>query len=220
MRIYLFLLLLCACALSHTTRAEDTPVVLVHGDSLSAGYGIEVSEGWVALLADKLKQRPHSWRVINSSVSGETTSGGKTRLPELLSTHQPDLVIIELGGNDGLQGQPLPLIKTNLTEMINAARAARAQVVLVGIEIPPNYGARYARGFAQLFPTVAAESNTPLVPFLLDKVAVVPALMQRDGIHPTAAAQPQLLDNVWPALEPIIDTLENSFAASSLSELP
>jgi acyl-CoA thioesterase-1 len=177
---------------------------LVFGDSISAAYGIQRDQGWVARLAERLAAGDPAWRVVNASVSGETTGGGLARLPDALAAHQPDVVVIELGGNDGLRGYPLPRIRDNLEKMVTLARDAGSAVLLVGMQIPPNYGPPYTQGFAALFREVAASHSVPLVPFLLEQVALTPALMQDDGIHPTAAAQPMLLDTVWPHLEPLL----------------
>ena len=182
---------------------EDAPVILVLGDSLSAGYGIDVNAGWVALLQQRLDGNyPH--RVINASVSGETAGGGLARLPALLQQHQPALVIVELGGNDGLRGHPINIMQQQLKEIIEKAQAAKAKVLLLGMQIPPNYGQRYTQRFHQAYAQLAEEYELPYVPFFLEGVAVNAELMQRDGIHPTAQAQPQMLDNVWLTLEPLI----------------
>lgn len=182
---------------------EDAPVILVLGDSLSAGYGIDVNAGWVALLQQRLDGNyPH--RVINASVSGETAGGGLARLPALLQQHQPELVILELGGNDGLRGHPINIMQQQLKEIIEKAQAAEAKVLLLGMQIPPNYGQRYTQRFHQAYAQLAEEYELPYVPFFLEGVAVNAELMQRDGIHPTAQAQPQMLDNVWLTLEPLI----------------
>lgn len=176
--------------------------VLVFGDSISAAYGLKTEEGWVTLLQQKLdKQAPRQHKVVNGSVSGETTSGGKARLPALLKTHKPQVVVLELGGNDGLRGQPPRLMADNLRQMIAASRAAGATVVLLGMKIPPNYGASYTRAFEQVFTEVSQSEKVALYPFFLEGVAGVDKLMQADGIHPTAAAQARLLDNVWPLIQ-------------------
>lgn len=186
--------------------AADTPRLLVLGDSLSAAYGIEVQQGWVSLLEQRVAAKyPH--KVINASVSGETTGGGLARLPALLEQHKPELVIVELGGNDGLRGYPLNVMQQQLVDIIKKSRAAGATVVLVGMQIPPNYGPRYTNRFRDIYKELAEKFELPLVEFLLDGVATDTALMQRDGIHPTAAAQEKILDNVWPVLQPL---LENS----------
>lgn len=182
--------------------AEAQPRLLVLGDSLSAAYGIEANQGWVALLERRLEGRAE---VINASISGETSGGGAARLPELLGQHAPDIVLLELGGNDGLRGLPPRQLEANLTRMIEASQAAAAEVLLLGIDIPPNYGQAYRDAFTGVFHRLADDHDLPLVPFLLEGVALNGALMQADGIHPNAEAQPLILDNVWPALEPLLE---------------
>ena len=177
-----------------------TPHILVLGDSLSAGYGIALEEGWVALFEQQLRSQ-RDIRLTNASVSGETSSGGLTRLPKLLARHQPTVVILELGGNDGLQGQPLKLLRANLQAMIDLCLAANAKVILAGMQIPPNYGARYANQFKALYPELAAKNQVLLIPFLLEGVAGHPHLIQQDGIHPTAEAQPIIAGNVLGIIE-------------------
>ncbi len=178
--------------------------VMVFGDSLSAAYGLATSQGWVSLLGERIDREKLAWRVVNASVSGETTAGGLRRLPEDLKRHRPALVVIALGANDGLRGQPVAAARANLEEMIRLARAARAEPVLVGLMIPPNYGIDYAREFRELYPQLAKKARVALVPFLLDGIAQQRDLFQADQLHPTAAAQPLILDNVWPALEPLL----------------
>lgn len=198
------MLLAFACASVAHSAPTAPRTILVLGDSLSAGYGIKVEEGWVTLLTQRLKTRGYGYRVVNASVSGETTSGGATRLPRALALHKPDIVILELGGNDGLRGLPLATSRANLVKMIEASQRAGAQVLMVGMLIPPNYGPRYSKDFQQMFPDLAAKYRLPLVPFFLNFVALDPALMQPDGIHPNARGQPQLLENLWPKLEPML----------------
>jgi acyl-CoA thioesterase-1 len=178
--------------------------VVVLGDSLSAGYGLKVQEGWVTLLSQRLASEGYGYKVVNASVSGETTQGGLARLPRVLDLHKPAIVIIELGGNDGLRGLPLATSRENLRRSIELARNARARVVLVGMLIPPNYGKRYAEEFRDMFTTLAAKYSLALVPFLLDGVALQPDLMQDDGLHASAKGQPRMLDNVWPKLKPLL----------------
>ena len=178
--------------------------VMVFGDSLSAAYGLSTSQGWVSLLGERIDREKLAWRVVNASVSGETTAGGLRRLPEDLKRHRPALVVIALGANDGLRGQPVAAARANLEEMIRLARAARAEPVLVGLMIPPNYGIDYAREFRELYPQLAKKARVALVPFLLDGIAQRRDLFQGDQLHPTAAAQPLILDNVWPALAPLL----------------
>lgn len=179
-------------------RAE---VWLVVGDSISAAFGLDTTQGWVALLQKRLDQQGKSIRVVNASISGDTSAGGLARLPVLLAEHRPALVMIELGGNDGLRGTPLAQLQQNLANMIAASKSSGAQVLLLGMRLPPNYGKRYTEGFAGVYEQLAAAHQVPLLPFFLEGVGGVPGLMQADGIHPTAAAQPRLLDNIWPLLE-------------------
>ena len=178
--------------------------VLVVGDSISAALGLDTRRGWVALLQERLREGGFEHKVVNASISGDTSSGGLARLPALLSQHQPQLVIIELGGNDGLRGQPPAQLQQNLARMVDASTTSGAKVLLLGMRLPPNYGQRYTQAFAQVFSDVAADKQVPLVPFLLEGVGGVPGMMQADGIHPAVAAQPQMLQNVWPALEPLL----------------
>ena len=177
--------------------------ILVLGDSLSAGYGILVEEGWVHLLQHELQVKEGA-QVINASVSGETSSGGRTRLPALLREHQPSILIIELGGNDGLRGQPLKLLDENLQAMIVAGKQAGAQVLLIGMQITGNYGARYTREFKEIYPRVSEKNKLVLVPFLLEGVATKPGWMQEDRIHPKAVAQATVMNNVLPVLLPML----------------
>jgi len=180
-------------------------VIVVVGDSLSAEYGLARGSGWVALLERRLAQDRVAATVVNASISGDTTSGGRSRLPALLQRHRPSHVVIELGGNDALRGLPLAMTRDNLAAMVRGARAAGAQVMLLGMQMPPNYGARYGQDFASLFATVAQAEGAALVPFLLAGVADSPRaeqLFQPDRIHPTAQAQPLMLANVWPVLKP------------------
>lgn len=175
--------------------------ILVFGDSISAAYGLETGEGWVQLLQQKLdKTAPGKHQVFNGSLSGETTSGGVRRLPALLRKHNPDIVVIELGGNDGLRGQPPALMENNLKQMIADSRKAGATVILLGMKIPPNYGKAYTQAFEKVFAEVANDAAVPLLPFFLEGVGGNPFLMQRDGIHPSAKAQTRLLENAWPLI--------------------
>ena len=202
---------LCLMALQAGAAQADTgrKTVLVVGDSLSAEYGLARGSGWVALLEQRLAEQKLNVGVVvvNASISGDTTSGGRSRLPELLARHRPTHVILELGGNDALRGLPLSLTQGNLSEMARAARAAGAKVLLVGMQVPPNYGRKYADDFAALFASVAKAEGAALVPFLLKGVADGPqaeALFQADRIHPNAQAQATMLDNVWLALKPLL----------------
>lgn len=181
----------------------ESPVLLVLGDSLSAAYGMDAEAGWVGLLQARLDADGRRFQVVNASVSGETTAGGLSRLPGLLASHRPRVLIIALGANDGLRGFPLKTLSTNLTRMIELGRAAGARVLLAGLRLPPNYGAAYTEGFQAVFREVAVAEQVPLVPLLLAGVEGF-ELMQADGIHPSAAAQPRILDTVWPHLEPLL----------------
>jgi acyl-CoA thioesterase I len=191
-----------ATAAPGTPRPE--PVVLVFGDSLSAGYGVAVEKSWVSLLANRMQSEGYGFRVVNASVSGETTTGGLARLPHALAMHSPSIVIVELGANDGLRGLPLDTTRTNLEAMLSLAGRDKRTVVLLGMRMPPNYGERYTQGFAAIFPDLARAHHFALVPFLLAGVAEQPALMQADGMHPNERGQPVLLDNVWPVLKPLL----------------
>lgn len=179
--------------------------ILILGDSISAAYGLPLAQGWVAQLSARLaREAPGRHQVINASISGETASGGRRRLPGLLTSHRPEVVVIELGGNDALRGRPPAAIAADLRALIQSSRAAGAQVLLLGMRIPPNYGRAYSEAFAGLYPQLAQSERVALVPFLLAGVGGVPALMQADGIHPTVAAQPRLLANVWPQLKSLL----------------
>jgi acyl-CoA thioesterase-1 len=200
-RLFVLIVLGLACV----SASAETPVILVFGDSVSAGYGLtRVEQGWVALLQTRLKQQEYVYQVVNASVSGETTAGGVARLPRALTLHQPRIVILELGGNDGLRALPIAQMRTNLARMVDLATAAGAKVLLLGMRIPPNYGPDYTEQFRSSYSDLARGKKLPLVPFLLNDVALVPQLMQADGIHPNELGQPRLLDNVWPALEPLL----------------
>jgi len=178
--------------------------ILVFGDSLSAAYGIRPEQGWVALLTQRLQTQGYGYEVVNASVSGETSVGGLQRLPRALQIHQPGMVILEVGANDGLRGLPVAAAKENLTKMVQLSQAAGARVLLVGIRVPPNYGPRYTTEFADMYPEIAKQYHLPLVPFLLEKVALDPSLMQEDGMHPNARGEPLVLDTLWQGLEPLL----------------
>lgn len=180
------------------------PRLLVLGDSLSAAYGIPREQGWVALLQQRLADSGHPHRVVNASITGDTTGGGLTRLPAALQRHRPALVIIELGGNDGLRGFSLQQTRDNLAGMVELSRAAGAEVLLAGVRLPGNYGNAYRERFQQLFVEVSEQTGVPLVPFLLAGIAETRDAMLADGIHPGAAAQPRIVDNLWPALQPLL----------------
>ncbi|MBJ2348106.1 MULTISPECIES: arylesterase [Pseudomonas] len=178
--------------------------VLIVGDSISAAFGLDTRQGWVSLLEQRLKTEGFDDKVVNASISGDTSAGGLARLPALLSAHKPELVILELGGNDGLRGQPPTQLQQNLAAMIDSSRASGAKVLLLGMQLPPNYGRRYTDAFARVYSTLAEEKNVPLVPFFLKEIGGVPGMMQGDGLHPSVAAQGKLLENVWPTLKPLL----------------
>lgn len=186
-------------------QGSSPRTVLVVGDSLSAEYGIKRGTGWVPLLSARVSEQYPKFQVINASISGDTTSGGVARLPALLRQHAPAVVVLELGANDALRGLPLNMTEQNLRTMAQAARKADADVLIVGMQIPPNYGRDYAQRFAAVFNKVAKDENARLVPFLMEGIATNRAMFQADGIHPNEDAQPQLLDNVWPALRPLLN---------------
>ena len=198
------LLILLAMFVTVSAKAE-TPVILVFGDSISAGYGLaRVEQGWVALLQTRLKEQEYGYQVVNASVSGETTAGGLARLPRALMLHQPKIVILELGGNDGLRALPIEQMRANLVRMIDLSTAAGARVLLLGMRMPPNYGPDFTEQFRLCYSEVARAKKVPLVPFLLNDIALSPNLMQADGLHPDELGQPQLLANVWPSLKPML----------------
>jgi len=207
------LALLLALATPAARADQRSPAILVFGDSLSAGYGIHLEQGWVSLLARKISQLGYGFRVINASVSGETTAGGLGRLPHALELQQPRILILELGANDGLRSLPLADTRDNLDKMITLARSRGVTVLLLGMRMPPNYGERYTTGFQNMYTDLAQAHKLTLVPFLLDQVALNPSLTQPDGLHPTEQAQPLLLDNVWPRLEPLLRAAASPAAA-------
>jgi acyl-CoA thioesterase-1 len=184
---------------------QDTgPAIIVLGDSLSAAYGMEISESWPSLLQERLKGDGYAHRVFNSSITGDTTQSGRARLPRLLDKRQPDIVILELGGNDGLRGLPIEVTDKNLSSMIEQSQSAGAKVILAEMQIPPNYGRTYTQKFNSMYTVLTEQYGVTLLPFLLQDIALQPGLMQADGIHPTAQAQPQILDQVWVVLEPLL----------------
>jgi acyl-CoA thioesterase I len=201
----MYRILLLLFVLAAPTASAAQPVVLIVGDSLSAGYGLAIHENWPSLLQERLAEASYPHRVVNASISGDTTSGGLARLPRALERNAPSIVLIGLGGNDGLRAIPIPEFRRNLARMIQLSQAAGAKVVLAGVHIPPNYGPDYTSAFHGVYHELAQEYGTGLIPFILEDVALNPELMQDDGIHPTAAAQPVIVDNVWPALEPLLD---------------
>ena len=180
------------------------PVLLVVGDSISAGYGLPAGVGWVDLLAARLKERGYPQRVVNASISGDTTAGGRARLPALLKQHRPTVVVVELGGNDGLRGGDLRAARENLDAIVTAIQRAGARALIVGMRLPPNYGPVYTREFDALYRSVANAHKVPVLPYFFDGFGERNELFQQDRIHPTAAAQPLLLDNVWPVLAPLL----------------
>ena len=196
--------LAATAALALCLPAAAARTMLVFGDSLSAAYGLTTDQGWVSLLGTRTAREGLDWRIVNASVSGETTDGGLRRLPGDLKRHQPSVVVIALGANDALRGQPIAGIRDNLEKMIRLARQARAEPVLVGLMIPPNYGIEYAAQFRDLYPALAAKHRAPLVPFMLEGIAEKPDLFLPDQLHPSAAAQPIILDTIWKTLGPVL----------------
>jgi acyl-CoA thioesterase-1 len=200
-------LVLVLCLAGLPVQAAAPRPLLVLGDSLSAAHGIAQRDGWVALLEVRLAQQPAARPVVNASISGETTAGGSARIVAEVLRVRPAVVVIELGANDGLRGLPLATVRANLSAMLEQIEAAGARALLVGIELPVNYGPRYRDGLRTIYRDLATEFNVPLVPFLLEGVALDPALMQEDGLHPTAAGQPRVLENVWPVLQQTLAAL-------------
>jgi acyl-CoA thioesterase-1 len=197
-KLSILLLWLASCA------AHAAGGILIFGDSLSAGHGIAASQSWPALLQERLRAEKFPHAVINASISGETTAGGKSRLPAALKQHKPKILVLALGANDGLRGLPTDAARDNLVAMTRQAKAAGARVLLVGMQLPPNYGPDYTHAFNSMFAAVAKQEKTALLPFLLEPVALDDAAFQADRLHPTAAAQPKILDHVWPALKPLL----------------
>ncbi|BDU20415.1 arylesterase [Dyella sp. GSA-30] len=199
---FLSVLLLSLCI--GVAQAATPRTVLVLGDSLSAAHNIPVEAGWVHLLGDRLSNMETGWSVVNASISGETSLSGRNRLPALLAKYKPSVVVLELGANDGLRGLPLDALRANLAAMIDQSTAAKAKVLLLGIELPVNYGPQYRDGLRAIYSDLSAQKHTALVPFLLDGVALDPKLMQDDGLHPVAAGEPKVLDTVWKGLQPLL----------------
>ena len=197
MRILFSLLLL---SLTATAASTESPTIVIFGDSLSAGYGIEVDQSWAALLQSRLKEQGYEHQVVNASISGETTEGGATRIDAALQDFSPDLIILELGGNDGLRGFPAARIKDNLEKIVSRAKATGAAVVLLGIRIPSNYGPRYSAEFEGVFRQISADLDVEWIEFFMEGIALNDDLLQEDRIHPNALAQPMLLDNAWPII--------------------
>ena len=204
-----FILSLTLALINPVFAAEQPATILVMGDSLSAGYGLKPEESWVNLLRLRLQQQQLNYRVINASITGDTTQGGLARLPKALQREQPDIFILELGANDGLRGFDISLTHNNLNRMVEMAQAANAKVLLLGIQLPANYGRAYREKFRQIFSDVASKQQIAFVPFFLKGVAETRDLMQPDGIHPAAEAQPVILDNIWPELQPLVTGSEN-----------
>jgi acyl-CoA thioesterase-1 len=196
------LLALTVVCLPAAHGAEQTIVVV--GDSLSSGYGIAAEQSWVAMLEDRLQAEGYGYKIVNASIAGDTSAGGLSRLPRLLETHDPSLVVIELGGNDGLRGQPVATLRANLAKMIELSKESGADVVLAGIQLPPNYGTTYTRSLAAVYPELAERYGAPLIDFILEDVALNRELMQPDGIHPNAAGQKVVFANVWRVLGPLL----------------
>lgn len=186
------------------TKQTSSPTIVIFGDSLSAAYGIAQHDGWVALLQQRLTQKKYLYKVVNASISGETTSGGLSRFADMLTLQKPNIVVIALGGNDGLRGLSAVETSKNLDAMIGQAKTKKAKVLLLGMKIPPNYGLKYSRQFSDNYQHLAKKHNIKLVPFFLDGVAGNPDLIQADGLHPTAAAQAKILNNVWPTLDKML----------------
>jgi acyl-CoA thioesterase-1 len=184
--------------------AQAGPAIIVLGDSLSAAYGMEISQSWPSLLQERLTENGYSYRVFNSSITGDTTQGGLARLPRLLDKQQPGIVILELGGNDGMRGLPIEVTRQNLSTMIERSQSAGATVILAEMRIPPNYGRTYTEKFNSMYTVLTEQYDIALLPFLLQDIALEPDLMQADGIHPTARAQPLLLDQVWIIIQPLL----------------
>jgi len=188
-----------------STQSAAAKTLLVLGDSLSAAYNMQPQQGWVALMAERIALQHPAVKVVNASISGETTSGGLTRLPELLDRHQPDYIVLELAANDGLRGMPLQIIKKNLKQLIGLSKQVPAQVLILGVRLPTNYGPRYTEQFFRLFAELAQQQSISIVPFFMQGIALQSALMQADGLHPNARAQPFILENVWPAVNEMLE---------------
>jgi acyl-CoA thioesterase-1 len=191
-------------ALYCLAQSATAGTVLIVGDSISAGFGLDTRYGWASLLQTRLRQEGFDDKVVNASISGDTSAGGQARLPALLAAHKPAVVVLELGGNDGLRGQPPAQLRQNLASMVDQSRQAGAKVLLLGMQLPPNYGVRYTTAFAKVYEELAKDKQVALVPFFLEGVGGVPELMQADGIHPAQGAQQRLLENAWPVLKPLL----------------
>lgn len=200
--VFLLINLSLPYALAGENSQSEQQTILIMGDSISAGFGIDKAQGWVSLLESKLEPLATPYKIINASISGETTSGGANRIKPLLAKHNPSLVIIELGGNDGLRGSPIKMMKQNLSYMIKQSQNAGAEVLLLGMRIPPNYGQTYSDLFSRQYQQLALENNTLILPFLLNGIATQTGMMQADGIHPTTKAQPLMMEYVWSVIKP------------------
>ena len=200
------ILLLLLLVLPTTAPAR---IILIVGDSLSAAYGIPVEHGWVSLLQQRLDTGGYPYRIVNASISGDTTANARSRLPQALASHEPAVVVLELGGNDGLRGLSLTAMKSNLTAMIASAQEAGSRVLLIGMQLPPNYGPRYTERFQSIYHELAGERNLALLPSLVDGIGTKQNLMQEDGIHPNAVAQPLIVDRVWKELVPLLDQADH-----------
>lgn len=203
-KLFLLSLLSFSFVASATALTKETPKILVYGDSLSAAYGLPQPQGWVSLLKKKLSAQGYHYTVINASISGETTSGGLTRLAITLANTKPSIIILELGANDGLRGLPLNEMKNNLSVMIDQCNKAKVRVLLVGMQIPPNYGPKYTDTFRQTYRELSQQHTVSLVPFMLENIAAKPHLIQNDGLHPNALGQPLILNNIWPTLSTLL----------------
>jgi len=195
--------------------AASAQIILIVGDSLSAAYGIPVERGWVSLLQQRLDSEGYPYRIVNASISGDTTANARARLTPALASHEPAVVLLEVGGNDGLRGLSLKEMKSNLAAMISSAREVGAQVMLVGVQLPPNYGPRYTERFQAIYHELARERDLTLLPSLVDGIGTAWNLMQSDGIHPNVAAQPLIVDRVWKELEPLLDQRSNPASSSN-----
>lgn len=203
--MFMFARILSFCVLVAVPSFATAATILVFGDSLSAAYGLPQDHGWASLLEKRLNEERYGYRVANASVSGETTTGGASRIENTLQTHRPDIVVIELGANDGLRGQSLDLMRRNLERMIDASRRAKAEVLLVGMRLPPNYGTAYTQKFQQTYAELARTKKIAFVPFLFEGFAENGRYFQGDGVHPTSEAQALMLDTVWKGLRPLLN---------------
>ncbi len=209
----ILVLSLITTALPYHSMAAEMPTILIYGDSLSAGFGLLQGEEWPALMHEQAQQEGAHFKLVNASISGETTSGGLSRLPAILNKHQPDFMVLELGANDGLRGQSLKEMRSNLSAMITLSQKNNASVLLIGMKIPPNYGKRYSQDFEQSFMTLSQNHKVNFVPFILENIAGKPDLNLTDGIHPNKEAQQLVLDNIWPSLKPMILEFQSSNTA-------